>query len=69
MKLINGSWDGYELVYRDTVLIHMALATEWDGDRPAKGARSGVAIYEPSDCGKYAYWLKNCWDGTTDETY
>ena len=65
ITLINGPWNGYSIPFHGTKVIKMAIAERWQGNRPAIGARSGAAIYEPGGDGPLAFWLENRWDGIT----
>ena len=65
IELVNGPWSNHMITDSGTVEIKMEISKKWKGNRPAEGAESGYAIYEPSADRKTAFWLRNVWEGIT----
>jgi lysophospholipid acyltransferase (LPLAT)-like uncharacterized protein len=65
IQLINGPFNGRRITDLGTVRIPMGIASKIKNGRPAIGAKSGSAIYEPDSNRRRAFWLRNQWDGIT----
>ena len=68
--LRNGPCDNKRVEDLGRPVIKIAIASKWirteNGPRPARGAKTGVAIYEPSKDRTEAFWLSNEWHGTVE---
>jgi hypothetical protein len=64
MTLVNGPYNGREIDDSGAAVIRMALST--NGQTP--GAKIGTALYEPKPDRSVAFWDRNEWCGTLDET-
>lgn len=63
IRLHSGPWNGKVIEDSGAVRICLGIATKWEGNRPAVGARVGNAVYEPDADRKHAHWSHNEWDG------
>ena len=69
--LTGGPWNGNYRPDAGKVVVRVLIATEWQkgycGMRPAVGAKTGFAIYEPREDRSRAFWSHNEWDDSPCE--